>query len=145
MFVMKKYPVVVFALWLLFGACSAPAPEKATLVLYNGNIFTADSARAQATAVAIAGERILALGSDADMRALAAPGAQLIDLQGAFAMPGFIEGHGHFAGLGNSLVNLNLIQTTTWQQITDLVAEKARNTPPGAWIEGRGWHQEKWS
>jgi phenylalanyl-tRNA synthetase beta chain len=60
-------------------------------------------------------------------------------------MPGFIEGHGHFLGLGQSLQNLNLMQTKSWEEITNLVAEKAKTTAPGAWIEGRGWHQEKWN
>ena len=60
-------------------------------------------------------------------------------------MPGFIEGHGHFLGLGQSRQNLNLMHTESWEEITNLVAEKAKSTPEGEWIEGRGWHQEKWN
>ncbi|MBN8679907.1 MAG: amidohydrolase [Chitinophagales bacterium] len=133
---------------LLFMACqqSGKTPEQplATLILVNGNFFTADSAQTKVTAVAIAGERILALGTDEAMKKLAGPQTQVLDLQGAFAMPGFIEGHGHFNGLGQSLQNLNLIQTKSWAEITGLVAEKVKNAKPGEWIEGRGWHQEKW-
>ncbi len=70
---------------------------------------------------------------------------EVIDLQGAFVMPGFIEGHGHFSSLGRSLQNLNLMKPQSWQEIVQLVGEKARTTEPGAWIEGRGWHQEKWA
>ncbi|MCC7467035.1 MAG: amidohydrolase [Saprospiraceae bacterium] len=134
---------------ILLGACrpAGKNPEAAapTLILYNGNFFTADSSQTKVTALAIAGDRILALGADDAMKKLAGEGTQLVDLQGAFAMPGFIEGHGHFNGLGRSLQNLNLIQTRSWAEVTGLVAEKVKNTQPGEWIEGRGWHQEKWT
>ncbi|MFN0036802.1 MAG: amidohydrolase family protein, partial [Saprospiraceae bacterium] len=120
-------------------------PEPPTLIFVNGNFFTADSLHPQATAVAILNERILAVGNDADLKKLAGKETQIIDLQGAFAMPGFIEGHGHFNSLGESLQNLNLMNTKNWAEITGLVAEKAKSAKPGEWIEGRGWHQEKWS
>lgn len=130
---------------VLIVACSSPKPaEPASMVLYNGNFFTADSTLPQATAVAIRGDSILFVGDDTGAKALAGAGTELIDLQGAFAMPGFIEGHGHFLGFGQSLQNLNLMHTTSWEEITSLVAEKAKDTPDGDWIEGRGWHQEKW-
>jgi predicted amidohydrolase YtcJ len=134
---------------ILISACrpSGKNPESPTpsLILYNGNFFTADSSQARVTALAIAGDRILALGADEAIKKLAGQGTQLLDLQGAFAMPGFIEGHGHFNGLGRSLQNLNLIQTRSWAEVTGLVAEKVKNAQPGEWIEGRGWHQEKWT
>ena len=60
-------------------------------------------------------------------------------------MPGFIEGHGHFSGLGKSLINLNFLKSKNWQEIVDMVAEAAKTAKPGEWIEGRGWHQEKWN
>lgn len=114
------------------------------MVLYNGRFFTADSSTAQATAIAISGDRILALGSDADMKKIADKHTQNIDLQGAFAMPGFIEGHAHFGGLGRSLQNLNLLYSKNWDEIVAQAAEKTKSAPAGNWIEGRGWHQEKW-
>jgi len=70
---------------------------------------------------------------------------EIIDLKGAFAMPGFIEGHGHFLGLGNSLMHLNFINTTSWQQVLNMVQQKISDAKSGEWIEGRGWHQEKWT
>lgn len=123
----------------------AELPKHADLLLLNGNFFTADSTRLQATALAIGEGRILYVGDDAGALALKDSATQVVDLQGAFAMPGFIEGHGHFYSLGSSLQNLNFTQTKSWQQITALVAEKAKQAKPGDWIEGRGWHQEKWS
>ena len=136
----------LFAAFAFFFACT-PNPQSPipNLILINGNFFTADSLRPQATAVAIQGDRILAVGSDEEIKKLAGDSTEIIDLQGAFAMPGFIEGHGHFLGLGQSLQNLNLMTAKSWQEITGLVAEKAKTTQPGEWIEGRGWHQEKWT
>lgn len=146
---MKSIFLYGCALCLLIGSCnpkqSAGLTAKANLLLVNGNFFTADSLHPHATALAVADGRILALGSDADMRALAGDSTQIIDLQGAFAMPGFIEGHGHFAGLGRSLQNLNLLNTQSWEEITQQVAEKVKSAPAGSWIQGRGWHQEKWT
>ncbi|MBL7826686.1 MAG: amidohydrolase [Saprospiraceae bacterium] len=60
-------------------------------------------------------------------------------------MPGFIEGHGHFLGLGESIQNLNLSNTKNWEEIIRLTAEKVNAAQAGDWIEGRGWHQEKWN
>jgi len=144
---MKPFLLLVSLAFLL--ACGqTPSPKTAStaqLILLNGRFFTADSSTSAVTAIAIANERILALGSDEEMRKLADKNTQIIDLQGNFAMPGFIEGHGHFHGLGQSLQNLNLMETHSWAEITGMVAEKAKTTPLGEWIEGRGWHQEKWS
>lgn len=119
--------------------------DAPSLILYNGRFFTADSSHTDVTALAIRGDRIVALGQDRNIRAMAGKSTQMIDLQGAFAMPGFIEGHGHFAALGKSLQNLNLLNTANWQEITAAVREKTSGLPPGAWLEGRGWHQEKWN
>lgn len=138
-----RYLCWVFALFLC-ARCHTPQASKATFILVNGHFFTADPAKPEATAVAIANGRILAVGTDAEIKALAAPDAETLDLKGAFAMPGLIEGHGHFLGLGRSLQNLNLLETTSWEAVVDAVAERAKTTAPGEWIEGRGWHQEKW-
>lgn len=133
-------------LLLTAGACkNTTDTQKATLILLNGNIWTADSLNPKATAIALQGERILFVGDDAGAKASASDSTRIIDLQGAFVTPGFIEGHGHFSALGRSLQNLNLMNTKSWQEIVRLTAEKAATTPAGAWIEGRGWHQEKWN
>jgi len=140
--------LLVFSFFALFFLSCSQSPKTSQipdLIFVNGNFFTADSLHPQATAVAIVGDRILAVGKDADLIKLAGKETQVIDLQGAFAMPGFIEGHGHFNSLGASLQNLNLINTKSWAEITGLVAEKVKTAKPGDWIEGRGWHQEKWS
>jgi len=141
-----KQLLTLFIFATLLSACSqTPKSAIPDLIFVNGNFFTADSLHPQATAVAILNDRILAVGTDADLKKLADKNTQIIDLQGNFAMPGFIEGHGHFNSLGSSLQNLNLMNIKSWAEITGLVAEKTKSAKPGDWIEGRGWHQEKWS
>src|SRR5690349_5150286 len=114
---MKKFTryLIAFSTLLAVVRC-APShkPLKADLILINGQIFTADPKQPSATAVAISGDSILVVGSDETVKKYQTAETQVIDLQGAFAMPGFIEGHGHFLGLGGSLVNLNLLHTKSW-------------------------------
>lgn len=143
---MKKILCCILPALLLIACTTRRMPTAtADLILVNGQFFTADPACPNATALAISADTILAVGDDATIRALATTATQVIDLQGNFAMPGFIEGHGHFLGLGESLQNLNLLNTKSWDEIVALVAPKVQQAAPGAWIEGRGWHQEKWT
>jgi hypothetical protein len=132
-------------LFLIGALAACAAPEAADLVLTNGKIVTVDASLPEAEAVAIQGDRIVAVGSSADIEAFVGGATEVIDLQGRLAIPGFIEGHGHYVGLGQSKMILDLTQVTSWQEIVDMVAEAARTAPPGEWIRGRGWHQEKWT
>jgi predicted amidohydrolase YtcJ len=118
--------------------------QRATLALINGHVVTVDSAKPEAEAVAIAGDRILAVGTTAEVRRLVTPSTRVIDLRGRLAIPGFIEGHGHFTGLGEVKQQLDLTTARTWDEIVSRVAEAARTTRPGEWIVGYGWHQAKW-
>ena len=136
---------LVFFLSLFLISCSQTEKTHADLILKNGRFFTADENYQQITAVAVSADTILALGSDNDILKYADDNTRIIDLDGAFAMPGFIEGHGHFLSLGESIQNLNLLHTTSWQQVVEMVESKVQSAQPGEWIEGRGWHQEKWN
>jgi predicted amidohydrolase YtcJ len=130
----------------MLTACVAPAPEGAAdLVLRNGKIVTVDEQRPEAQAVAIAGSTILAVGSDAEIERFVGPSTRVIDLDGRLAVPGFIEGHGHFMGLGEAKMILDLTKASSWDDIVAMVGAAARDAGPGQWIAGRGWHQEKWS
>lgn len=135
----------IFILTLNTRCTQQPAAPKADLILLHGQFFTADPQHPSATAIAIAGDTILAIGDEASIQQYSTAKTQTIDLQGAFAMPGFIEGHGHFLGLGETEQNLNLINTKSWAEIVGLVAPKVQSVAAGEWIEGRGWHQEKWT
>lgn len=116
----------------------------ATLVLRNGRVVTLDEKVPEAQAIAVRGDRILAVGSDADMNRHVGPATQVIDLRGQFAMPGFIEGHGHFMGVGDMKLRLNLMTAKNWDEVIAMVANAVKTAKPGEWIIGRGWHQEKW-
>ncbi len=136
------------ALALLTAIACRPAGAQqgsATLVLLHGEVVTVDAQRPRTEAIAVRDDRILAVGSDADVEKLAGPSTRQIDLQGRLAIPGFIEGHGHYAGLGESMLVLDLRAAKTWDEIVAQVAEAARKAKPGTVIKGRGWHQEKWS
>ena len=124
------------------GLCSLAG--AADLVLRNGKIVTLDPAVPQAQAIAITGGKIVAVGSDAQIAPEIQASTRVIDLGGKLAIPGFIEGHGHFTGVGEMKMNLNLRDAKTWDQIVAMVGAAAREVKPGEWIVGRGWHQEKW-
>ena len=114
-------------------------------MLFNGNFATIDARQPKASAIAITGGRIEAVGGPEIVEKYQSSAKKSIDLSGQFAMPGFIEGHGHFSNLGKSLIHLNFLASKNWQEIVDQVAAKAASLEPGVWIEGRGWHQEKWN
>jgi hypothetical protein len=113
-------------------------------IIFNGNIYTVDEKAPSAEAIAIKDGKIMAIGSNTDIEKLGNEATIKIDASGNFVMPGFIEGHGHFSGLGYSLINLNFLNSKSWEEIVSMVGEKVKNTPTGEWIIGRGWHQEKW-
>ena len=120
------------------------APTPADLVLRGGVVATVDAGNTMAEAVAIADGWIVAVGSDEEVAAFIGAGTQVIELDGRFAAPGFIEGHGHYMSLGNSKTILDLNDVANWDEIVQMVADAAADAEPGEWIRGRGWHQEKW-
>jgi predicted amidohydrolase YtcJ len=116
----------------------------ADLVLRNGKVVTLDAKNPQVEAIAITNGKIVAVGTNARMQREIQPSTKVIDLNGRLAIPGFIEGHGHFMGVGESKLMLNLREAKNWDQIVAMVAAAAKEARPGEWIVGRGWHQEKW-
>jgi predicted amidohydrolase YtcJ len=122
-----------------------PAVQPADLVLTNGRIVTVDDTVPQAQALAARVGRIVALGTSDEMKRYVGPSTQVIDLGGRLAIPGFIESHGHFTGVGEMKMELDLTKAQSWDDIVALVAEAAKKAAPGEWIRGRGWHQEKWT
>ncbi len=124
-----------------------PAGEKtqtADLVLINGKIVTMDESKPVVEALAIGQGRVLAVGSNKEIKSYISDSTQTIDLGGKLAIPGFIESHGHFNGLGYSKMQLDLTKVKNWDEVVDMVKEAVSKAKPGEWIHGRGWHQEKW-
>ena len=143
---MKKHPIFYSLLVSLafLGISACQKGEKAEVLLTNAYFITLDPENPQAEAIAIKDGRILQIGSEQSSQSYVDDKTEVIDLNGAFAYPGFIEGHGHFSGLGFSLINLNFLTSKSWEEIVAMVATRAKEVAPGTWIEGRGWHQEKW-
>lgn len=143
---MRQISAAVIALVVLIGAGPARAQQASVdLILINGRVVTADDSRPEAEAIAMRGDLIAAVGTTAEIKALAGPATTIVDLEGRLAIPGFIEGHGHFTGLGSGLMNLNLMPAKSWDEILTQVASAVETAKPGQWIIGRGWHQEKWT
>lgn len=113
--------------------------------MVGGTIATVDANNTEVEALAIRDGRIVAVGTTAEIEAMVGPDTEVIDLEGRFAMPGFVESHGHFVGLGNSLMILDLSTAANWDEIVQMVAEAVADAEPGEAIRGRGWHQEKWN
>ncbi len=119
-----------------------PTPGK---LLTNATILTLDDANSMYEALAIRGDRVLALGTDAEMRALAGPDAEIVDLGGATVVPGLYAAHCHYHGSGLSMlfsVDLNSPPMGSMRNIDDLVGAlraRADQTPEGHWIRGRGY------
>jgi len=139
---MQRFCLIV-AVIFCFVACQQES--SIDMIIHSGNIYTVNSDIPYVEAVAIKNGRIINIGSNDDIKNLSTKETKMIDAEGAFVMPGFIEGHGHFSMLGKSLQELNLLKTKSWDEIVSLVEEKAKTAKPGEWISGRGWHQEKWT
>jgi predicted amidohydrolase YtcJ len=122
-----------------------PASVAADMVLLNARIVTLEASQPQVEALAVGGNRIAAIGTTAAIRRYVGERTQVIDLNGRLVIPGFIEGHAHFTGVGLSKLNLDLTKAKTWDEIVRMVEGAAKNARPGEWIYGRGWHQEKWT
>ena len=122
-----------------------PRPAAATdLVLRNGHVVTVDEKLPEAQSIAVRGARIIALGTDAETAPLIGPHTRVIDLRGRLAVPGFIEGHGHFLGVGRAHAIFDALNVRNFDEIAAKVGAAAARAKPGEWIVGRGWHQEKW-
>ena len=148
---MSKAPLASFlALGLAGAALLASAscgerPEPADMVLLHGTIATVDDAQPTAQALAVRGETLVAVGSDAEIEPYVGADTEVIDLGGSLAIPGFIEGHGHLSSIGHALMNVAAGDAETWEEVVALVGKAVREAGPGQWILGRGWHQEKWA
>ncbi|MBW3571275.1 MAG: amidohydrolase [Gemmatimonadetes bacterium] len=118
-----------------------PADEAsaADMVFVGGRVFLADSANTVAQAIAIRDGRVLAVGTDAEVRRFAGRGTEVIDLRGRLVTPGFNDAHIHFSSGGQGLLNVSLLGTNSLAEIERRVAEAAAQAQPGEWILGRGW------
>src|SRR6267154_3443365 len=106
------------------------------LILYNGNFWTVNPRQPRAQAVAIAGGRFLAIGSNDEVLALAAGNATKIDLGGKTVLPGFIDAHSHPAQAGLSHLRMVDCDLRSISAVQAALRERAAKTPAGEWVLG---------
>jgi len=116
----------------------------ADLILINGRLWTGSTSQAWAEALACRSERIIAIGSNADIRPLAGSKTRVIDLQGRLALPGFIDDHTHFIEGGFHLLSVRLRDAATPEEFAQRIKGHATKLPAGRWITGGDWDHEQW-
>ncbi|MBE0591943.1 MAG: amidohydrolase family protein, partial [Gemmatimonadales bacterium] len=132
-------------LGLLLLSSTAVAQERpADMILYNARIYTVDENRPMAEAMAIRDGMVLFVGSRRGADAVAGERTERVDLYGSTVIPGMVDAHVHLMGLGAALRNIDLVGTRSYDEIIRLVVARARTTPKGEWIQGRGWDQNDW-
>jgi predicted amidohydrolase YtcJ len=117
---------------------------SADMILSNGRFWTGATGSPWAEAVAIRGERIIAVGSGAEVAKLASPDTRTIDLGAKLALPGFIDDHTHFIDGGFQLLSVDLRDAKTQVEFRRRIAAHAKKAGPGRWIQGGEWDHENW-
>jgi predicted amidohydrolase YtcJ len=144
----------LLSLWALAFAAVSSCAESVPpdVILIHGNILTGahlrvdDSATtpAKVAAIAISGGKVVAAGSDGDLLKLKGPKTQVIDLHGAFAMPGFNDAHTHLANAGRQKLAVNLVGVHSLAEMQQRIRAFAASVPAGVWLQGGGWDHTLW-
>jgi predicted amidohydrolase YtcJ len=129
---------------LLALAPATFAAEPAPTVFVNGNIYTMNERQPRAEAIAVKGDRIVFVGSNADAKRYQAEGARTVDLAGKTVVPGLTDSHCHIFGIGERELTLNLEGTNSLEDFLAKVKERVAKTEPGKWVTGRGWIETFW-
>ena len=139
--------------WLLAVVCcfallprtQAQSKAAADLIISNANIWTVDPSMPRAEALAVVGDRIVAVGSNGDVDDWRGPRTRVVDAQGKLLLPGFNDAHVHFVSGGRQLDAIQLNDAATAQEFARRIGERAKVTPKGEWIVGGNWDETKWS
>lgn len=134
---------LMLAVLPLLLACGAKQ-EPADLVLRGGVIHTVDANNTSAEAVAVKGDRIVMVGTNAEVEKFVGPNTRVIELHGKTVVPGLIDSHYHFQGVGMREYYLNLDGSTSLEDFKTRIKNWAANRAPGEWLLGRGWMEEDW-
>jgi predicted amidohydrolase YtcJ len=117
--------------------------ETVDMILYNGQVLTLDDSLTSATCIVVKDGKILAIGNDEIRDKFTCVSTQLIDLKQSFVYPGFIDAHCHFYGYSKTLMNCDLTDTKSWQEVIERLEVFAKKNPD-SWLIGRGWDQNDW-
>lgn len=131
---------------LLYCLLTVPAAEPvvaADAVFVNGKVWTVDAAKPEAQAIAVWRGRILKVGTDAEVKALAGPNTKVVDLGGRRVVPGFYDSHAHFLGGGQQLARVDLKDAKDEAEFGRRLAEFDRKTPRDRWLLGGNWDHDR--
>jgi len=134
--------------WLILvlpGLSPAQNKPAADLIITHANIWTVDPSHPSAQAVAVLGDRIVAVGTDADLQAWRGPQTRVMDADGKLLLPGFNDAHVHFVSGGAQLDSVQLNDATSPEEFAHRIAERVKTTPKGAWLRGGNWDETKWN
>ena len=131
---------------MIMAALDANAQPKpsATLIVTNAAVYTVDKQHPKAEAVAVIGDRIVAVGSRADIDLWRGPQTKVIDAGGKLLLPGFNDAHVHFIQGGAQLEQVQLTDAATPEEFAKRIAAQVKKTPKGEWILGGRWDETKW-
>lgn len=130
---------------VLVAMASATSAQPADAIYHSGNIYTMHPTHPRAEALAVRGDRLVAVGSDAEVLRHAGPNTQRVDLRGRTVLPGLIDAHGHMFGLGFfGLGRIDLSRAGEFEDLVRTVRAHADQTPAGEWILGGRWDHESW-
>jgi hypothetical protein len=126
-------------------SAAAQSKPAASLIILHAKVWTVDNAHPTAQAVAVLGERIVAVGTDEEIEAWRGAKTQVIDAHGKLLLPGFNDAHVHFVDAGINLGNIKLHEADSAEDFAHRVADYARGVPKGQWILGGNWDETKWT
>ena len=135
----------LLGLLLVAAPLGAAAQTPAALVFRGGRIYTVSDRMPTAEALAVAGDTIAFVGSNADVAKFVGPRTRVVDLRGRVAVPGFTDSHVHLLGVGEREITLNLEGTRSLEEFLARVKTRVAAAKPGAWVTGRGWIETHWT
>ena len=142
---MKKYVFAVLLFLALSFFVNARQNIMADLVIYNANVRTMDAKQPTAQSIAVLGNKIIAVGTDADIKPLIGKNTKVIDAKGKLVLPGFNDSHVHFLDGGTGLSSVDLRDAKTPQEFVTRIKNFAAKLPKGRWILNGNWDHENWT
>ena len=141
---MKSLFTALSLLWFCLTPSFLPPADPADVVFVNGNVYTVNEKQPRAEAIAVKGDRIVFVGSNANAKQFQGRGTRVIDLHGETVVPGMTDAHYHFIGVGQREMNLNLEGITNLEDFLAKVKDRVDRTKPEEWVTGRGWIETFW-